>query len=161
MVLRGRRGAVASALALGLVTPLPQASACPDPDDPPLVLYYADTLTVTLRAGRKSYRPGEAATITVTVERRGPADLTNEPVAAEVTATLRRPNGVEPERFAFTLPETGTKTKVWRIPRGLRGGPLEVEATALYELLPSASCYSSLAYERGTVRIANFIKIAG
>ncbi|HWL37724.1 MAG TPA: hypothetical protein VNQ77_16170 [Frankiaceae bacterium] len=156
---RSRRAAVAAALALGLLAPASQAGACPDPDEEPLVLLYADTLTVTLRAARKTYRPGETARVTVTVERHGPAGTSAEPVAAQVKGRLRTPKGVEPYRFAFTLPASGTRTKLWAIPRGTRPGPLAIDATALYELLPSASCYSSLAYERGTAASEAFLTI--
>lgn len=156
---RSRRAAVAAALALGLLAPS-HAGACPEPDEEPLVLLYADTLTVTFRAARKTYRPGETARITVTVQRHGPAGTSAEPVAAQVKGRLRTAKGVEPYRFAFTLPASGTRTKLWAIPRGARPGPLAIDATALYELLPSASCYSSLAYERGTTATEKFLTIS-
>lgn len=157
---RGGRAAVAGALVLALAAPLANAGACPDPDEEPLVLLYADTLTLGVRPSRASYRPGDTATVRFTVHRHLPAGVPSEPIAADVKATLRARNGVEPARFAFRLPASGTTTKTWRIPKGTRPGPLEIEATALYELLPSPSCYSSLAYERGYARVQKFLTIA-
>ena len=148
----------AAALVAALATQSP-AAACPEPEEEPLVLLYADTLTVTLRADRKTYRPGQTARITVSVERRGPAGTGTEPIAASVKGRLVARNGVEPMRLSFVLPESGTKTKAWTIPPGTRSGPLAADATALYELLPSASCYSSLAYERGTARVDTLLTI--
>ena len=149
------RLALVGALLLAGAVGGPARAACLDPEDPPPVVD-VPTLTVTLRAERATYLPGEVAVLPVQV-RVGGADGAKVAGARVAIEVLRQ--GHRLTTLYVDTDASGAARPRLVVPRTGPKGPLTATATARVDTVPSYDCRSALVAQSGRITVDPLLRV--